>query len=217
MAYVGTIILKATSVSILEFDLDHVRGRVVTSEEVTIPASQTTVVKGLTMITGHHKHVHVLVELSPKCVNVFVQGNTSELRPGKSEIEVVIQNRSGKAMKLESHTKIGTVITANIVLTTQVSNNFDVGEQERVSSMSAQVGSTDILGETPDVSDDPKYILQKLNLSGIEEWEPQVQQDAQDLICEFACIFSQDDLDLGKTSIVKHSIKVNDPVPFKEQ
>ena len=36
------------------------------------------------------------------------------------------------------------------------------------------------------------------------------------MICKFACIFSQDDLDLGKTSIVKHSIKVNDPVPFKE-
>ena len=50
----------------------------------------------------------------------------------------------------------------------------------------------------------------------MEEWELQLQQDAQDLICEFACIFSQDDLDLGKTSIVKHSIKVNDPVPFKE-
>ena len=51
----------------------------------------------------------------------------------------------------------------------------------------------------------------------MEEWKPQLQQNAQDLICEFACIFSQDDLDLGKTSIVKHSIKVNDPVPFKEQ
>ena len=49
----------------LEFDLDHVMGRVVPSEEVTIPASQTTVVKGLTMITGYHKHVHVLMESSP--------------------------------------------------------------------------------------------------------------------------------------------------------
>ena len=49
----------------------------------------------------------------------------------------------------------------------------------------------------------------------MEEWEPQLQQDAWDLICDFACIFSQDDLDLGKTYIVKHSIKVNDPVPFK--
>ena len=137
-----------------------------TSEGVTIPASQTTVVKGLTTITGHHKHVHVLVELSPKCVNVFVLENTSDLRPGKSEIEVVVQNRSGKDMKLKPCTKICTVIVANIVLTTQVSNNFDVGEPERVSSMSAQVVSTDILGETPDVSDDQKDILQKLNFNG---------------------------------------------------
>ena len=28
--------------------------------------------------------------------------------------------------------------------------------------------------------------------------------------------FSQNDLDLGKTSIVKHSIKLIDPTPFKE-
>ena len=64
-------------------------------------------------------------------------------------------------------------------------------------------------------SSDPKDILQKLDLSGIEEWEPKLQQEARDLICKFACIFSQNDLDLGKMSIVKHSIKVNDSVPFK--
>ena len=132
-----------------EYDLDNVRGMVVTSEEVTIPASQTVVAKGLTMITGHQKHVHVFMELSPKCVNVFIQGNTSELKPGKSEVEVVIQNRSEKDVKLKPHTKIGTVIAANIVPTTQVSNDFDVDEKERVSCMLAQVESADILVETP--------------------------------------------------------------------
>ena len=83
----------------------------------------------------------------------------------------MIQIRSIKDVKLKPGTEFGTVIAANIVLTTEVSNNFDVGEQERVSSMSAQVGSTDILGETPDVSKDSKDILQKLNLSRMEEWE----------------------------------------------
>ena len=43
-----------------------------------------------------------------------------------------------------------------------------------------------------------------------------MQQEAQDLIHEYACIFSQNDLDLGKTSIVKHSIKLTDKTPFKE-
>ena len=53
VAYVSTIISKATSMNDLEFDLDNVRGRVVTCEEVTIPTSQAIVIKGLTTITGH--------------------------------------------------------------------------------------------------------------------------------------------------------------------
>ena len=169
MAYVGTTFSKATSVSDPNFDLDNVRGRVVISEEVTIPASHTTVVKGLTIITGHHKCVHVLVESSHKCMNVFVLGNTSELKPGNSYIEVVIQHRSDREVKLKAGTEIGTVIAANIIPPTQVSNNLDVDGQERVSHMSPQVESTKLLGETPNVSNDLKDILPKLNLSRLEE------------------------------------------------
>ena len=107
VAYVSTIISKTASASYLEFDLNNVRGRVVTCEEVTIPTSQTVVIKGLTMITGHCKCVHVLVESSHKCVNVFILGNTSELRPGKLDVNVDIQNRSGKDVNLKPHTEIG--------------------------------------------------------------------------------------------------------------
>ena len=60
----------------------------------------------------------------------------------------------------------------------QVSNNFNVNGQGRVSSMSAQVESTNILKETSDVSNDLKDILQKLNLYGMGELEPPLQQAA---------------------------------------
>ena len=93
-AYISTIISKAVSISDPDFNLDQVQGNVVTSEEVTIPASQITVVKGLATITGHHKHVHMLVESSPKCTTVFILGNTSELKPGNSDIKVVVVNKS---------------------------------------------------------------------------------------------------------------------------
>ena len=115
----------------------------------------------------------------PKCMNVFILGNTSELKPGNSKIEVVIQNRSGKDMKLKPGTEIGTVIAVNIVPTTQVSNVFDVTGQERVSSMSAQVESIDIVRDTSDwVRNDLEDILQKLNLSGMKDWEPSLQKAA---------------------------------------
>ena len=123
-AYVSTIISKAISISDPDFNLDQVKESVVISKEVSIPALQITVVKGLTTITGHYKCVHVLMESSPKCTNVFIPGNTSELEPGNSDIEVVIQNRSGKTVKLKPGTKICTVIAANIVPNTQVSNDL---------------------------------------------------------------------------------------------
>ena len=64
-AYVSTIISKTMAISDPDFNLDQVQGKVVIREEVTILASQITVVKGLTTIIGHHKCVHVLVEFSP--------------------------------------------------------------------------------------------------------------------------------------------------------
>ena len=78
-----------------EFDLSQVKGNVVITKKVTIPASQTIVVKGLTKVTGHHKHVHVMVEPSPKCQNIFLLGNTTEIKPGASWVDVVNQNLSG--------------------------------------------------------------------------------------------------------------------------
>ena len=48
------------------------------------------------------------------------------------------------------------------------------------------------------------------------DWESTVQQEAHNLMCKYACIFLHNDLDLGKTLIIKHSIKLTDPAPFKE-
>ena len=81
-----------------------------------------------------------------------------------------------------------------------------------VQCMSAQ---GDLSEETAQRITESEDILQKIDLSGSYEWDPKIQQEAQDLICEYACIFSQNDLDLGKTSIVKHSIKLTDPTPSK--
>ena len=36
----------------------------------------------------------------------------------------------------------------------------------------------------------PEDILQKIDLAGISDWDPMMQQEAQDLICEYADIFS---------------------------
>ena len=138
------IISKSALVNGQEFDLDQVKGKLVTGEEVKIPALQTVVVKGLTTVTGYQKHVHMLMEPSPKCTRVFILGNTSELGPGGSGVTIVLRNSSGRDIALKPHTQIGTVTTTNIVPSIQVGNEPDLDEKEKVPCMSAQVDSADL-------------------------------------------------------------------------
>ena len=96
LAYVSTVISKSSQVSDQEFDLDEVKDKVVTTKKVKIPTFQTVIAKGLTKVTGHQKHVHVLVQPSPKCKSIFVPGNTSKLIPRGSGVTIVLRNLSGE-------------------------------------------------------------------------------------------------------------------------
>ena len=103
----STIISKSSQVSDQEFGLDQVKGKVVTTKKVMVPAFQTVIARGLTKVTGHQKHVHVLAEPSRKYTSIFVPGNISELIPGGSGVAVVLRNLSGRDITLEPNTEVG--------------------------------------------------------------------------------------------------------------
>ena len=60
-------------------------------------------------------------------------------------------------------------------------------------------------------------LFSELDLTSLNTWEPDLQDNARDLNREFAHLFGQDDMDLGKTSVVKHTVKVAHSAPFKER
>ena len=60
----------------------------------------------------------------------------------------------------------------------QVDNEPKLNEKERVSCMSAQIESTELPEKFQQRSGGPEDILQKLDLSRIDELEPQIQQEA---------------------------------------
>ena len=66
--------------------LVKLKGNIVTTKRVTMPAFQTSnCEEALMKVTGHCKDVHALVESPPKCQNIFVPGNTTEIEPGVIE------------------------------------------------------------------------------------------------------------------------------------
>ena len=51
LAYVGSIISKSPQASDQEFELDQVKGKVVITKKVIVPAFQTVIARGLTKVT----------------------------------------------------------------------------------------------------------------------------------------------------------------------
>ena len=57
----------------------------------------------------------------------------------------------------------------------------------------------------------------KLDLSRPQGLTDQERQEIRDLLTKYHDLFALDDLELGKTSLVKHCIKLTNETPFKER
>ena len=72
----------------------------------------------------------------------------------------------------------------------------DDEDDEKVQNKSTKVYWDEVKPKQIEV--DQEEILQKVDISGTTDWDPAEQWDACNLICEYVCIFSWNDLDLGK-------------------
>ena len=54
----------------------------------------------------------------------------------------------------------------------------------------------------------------KFDMSGEQTWTDQEKREIRDLLTEYHDLFASDDLELGKNSLVKHSIKLTNETPF---
>ena len=115
----------------------------------------------------------MLVEPSPKSKSIFIPGNISKLIPQGSCVAVVLRNLSGRDVTLQPHTEVGIVTTANIVPSIQIPGEQDLGENEQVQCMSAPA---DLPKGTQQRDTESEDILQKTDLSGIDDWDPKIQQ-----------------------------------------
>ena len=78
------------------------------------------------------------------------------------------------------------------------------------------IDETDSNNTQSDDQDDGSWILDLIDLSGIKDWPEQLQHDTREMLKRNAKVFSKDDMDIGRTNLVKHHIKLTDPAPFKE-
>ena len=60
------------------------------------------------------------------------------------------------------------------------------------------------------------WVLEVLDLQVLKEWPMSEQKQARELLLKWEHLFVHSDLDLGKTALIKHKIRLTEQMPFKE-
>ena len=95
--------------------------------------------------------------------------------------------------------------------------NAAIVKPELSNSVSNSSGEAKTEPDPPPEPDPGEWLMEKLDLSGLDSWPKPLQEKAKNLLKSHQSLFAKHDLDMGRTSLVKHNIILTDPVPFKEK
>ena len=168
-----------------------------TTKPVTLPPFSTTTIRGSTKLRSHGMRLNLIAEPS-NCTqlpaSVQCTPTYCTLEPGSNRVAIGIKNISARAIPIPSRVVVGRLQQARMIPDDQ-------------SSKCKQV---------PTGGKGGSWILDQLNLEGLNSLTGERQQSARDLLVDSAEVFAKTDLDLGKCNIIKHAITITDPQPFKE-
>ena len=142
--------------------------------------------------------VHVLTEPmpGPQLPAAVVPAAThGELHPRSSRVPICLCNLSTHTVEIPAKAIVGQVVPAN-----QVPPVVHPTRTTKETSNKASKG----------------WVLEVLDLQGLMEWPESDQKQARELLLKWEHLFVHNDLDLGKTALIKHKIQLTDQMPFKE-
>ena len=159
----------------------------------TIPANTRAVIQGIMDTSCLPHHVTAVTESEDICLPAGLLLSTSivELEPGDSthQVSVHLQNVSGKDVTIPANARLCHV--------------------RRVVALH----SIDV---TPDSSEDLNF-LSKFDLNSLSDIQPEVIERLKNILLRWKCVFSQNSQDLGRTDLVKHTIRLTDDIPVKQR
>ena len=198
----------------VEGALESIRGKIKLTKAVTIPAKGELQVTGVTIVKGCTKRCHVIGEpYGEKPERYKVTPVYTDLKPGSSKVKVLMTNGSNKPVQLPAKMVIGVISAVNVVPTMIAPKAMLEKDWDQAPSHTLEPERQ----KAEELAKGGKLVVEKIDLSSIQSWSTSLQQQVKELLMEFQDIFALNDLELGKTNLVKHHIPVTNPVPFKDR
>ena len=147
---------------------------------------------------------HGLKKKSPKLpLGLEILSSYATLTTGSCKVAVVIRNTTNDWLEIIKGTPIARMESAN-----------------QIPPVSVEAMAASKPQEKKIMTDEERQevLLNKLDLSGLDSWTPEVVSKAKSLLAEYHDIFSLEKNVIGHTKAVEHKIVLKDPdaTPFKE-
>ena len=209
-----------------------------TTETEKLGPFETRVIRVLTDMHPQGCKVHVWT--GPLGINsglpqgLRVTAAYSEVTSSSRTTHMIIQNMRSQPLTIRKGVRVGKVTPATRVLDPD-GPGTSTEERLLAKRMSLVDGPDTIARQTqstipdfhPERKPDPEpemtperrkeKLLEKLDLEELQNWPAIQKEDAKQLLLEFHDVFSLENLELGCTDSVKHSIQLTDQKPFKER
>ena len=182
--------------------LDQIKGEVKLGRKVVIAPLDSVHISGITHIHSHTKRVNVMTE-GREDLDEYTLPSYSFMRPGSKRAGVALMNLSSEPVVLKKGTVIAHVKPANLVPPMLAPKNENNNAQ-----------TEEIPEKTPARI---QKLFSKLDLTGMANWPQESQEEMRKVFEDYHYLFALEDLELGKTGLVKHVIKLDDPKPFHER
>ena len=183
--------------------LDKVTGDVKLTRNVQIPPMETITVSGITTVNSHTKRVNVITEPREN-LDEYTVHSYSYMRLGSKRVSVALRNLSEKVQIIKKGTTVASIKAANLIPPKLAPKYINENNNNNKETQKLTPGRAEKL-------------FSKLDLEGAEKWSPEVQTKLNQVFKDYHHIFALDDLELGRTDMVKHVIKLDNKIPFRER
>ena len=200
--------------------LDKITGKVRLTKNVKLKSNQSLKIKARSSNPLNTKRVNVIIEPTDDKEGSYTIPAYTYLKSNSRSVHVGLHNMSCCTVTLSKETVIAELSPANAIPKMLVSKlascQLEFVKNQDPKSNKLEFANPENL-QLKLTKERRDKIFSKLDLTGYDNWT-QEQRDMMDATIErYHHIFAVEDLELGRTNLVKHEIKLTNYVPFKER
>ena len=193
-------------------------GIVKTAETITIQPGETKKISGIAPFKGNSKRISVFTEPLERTIledspTWTIIPSYSECKNGSSRVGVAVQNISQKVVVIAKGQQVALVSAANQVPNMLAPKYVKPESEKDEKILTDRTVST----QSQKNLDRIAKLWEQLDITGSDSWTEKQKIKIKQVFEDYSDVFALNPLELGRTSLVKHTIKVVDPKPFKER